>query len=76
MLGRHATRAGRIIHRMKVRKYLEFKIGYVTRMTAEEKTETMDPRVLAVAQEVATLAGAAIDEISRAGRARSSRNCE
>jgi phenylalanyl-tRNA synthetase alpha chain len=35
-------------------------------MTAEEKTETMDPRVLAVSQEVATLAGAAVDEIGRA----------
>jgi phenylalanyl-tRNA synthetase alpha chain len=35
-------------------------------MTAEEKTETMNPRVLAVSQEVATLAGAAVDEISRA----------
>ena len=38
----------------------------VTRMTAEEKTETMNPQVLAVSQEVATLAGTAIDEIGRA----------
>ena len=34
-------------------------------MTAEEKTETVNPRVLAVSQEVATLAGVAIDEIGR-----------
>src|SRR5271170_27572 len=39
----------------------------VTRMTAEEKTETMDPRVLAVSQEVSALTGNAIDEIGRAG---------
>ena len=35
-------------------------------MTSEEKTETMDPRVLAVSQEVAALAGAAVEEIGRA----------
>src|SRR5271170_5914125 len=35
-------------------------------MTSEEKTETMDPRVLAVSQEVAVLAESALQEISRA----------
>ncbi len=35
-------------------------------MTSEEKTETVDARVLAVSQEVAALAAAAVEQISRA----------
>ncbi len=35
-------------------------------MTSEEKTETVDPRVLAISQEVATLAHAALEQIGGA----------